>query len=163
MLVTKIENTYYSRRVDTQGHNSVFQTVINSWSGSWDSFRNRNQVKNLKRLKTDRALFPGTFIFAKIWAKRPKIAPNYNIKNLLKIFVTSFSWERDKMKTNTRFFIRKPFFCLSLSFLNIMLGIRLRFSEYFFLTFIPQFSLILYLIRFNTNNKRHFLNNGETK
>ena len=24
-------------------------------------------------------------------------------------------------------------------------------------------SLILYLIRFNTNNKRYFLNNGETK
>ena len=26
------------------------------------------------------------------------------------------------------FFIRKPFFCLSLNFLNIMLKIRLRFS-----------------------------------
>ena len=25
------------------------------------------------------------------------------------------------------------------------------------------FSLILYLIRFNTNNKRHFLNNGDRK
>ena len=29
------------------------------------------------------------------------------------------------------FFIRKPFFCLSLNFLNIMLEIRLRFSKYF--------------------------------
>ena len=33
----------------------------------------------------------------------------------------------------------------------------------FFLTRIPLFSLILYLIRFNTNNKRHFLNNGDRK
>ena len=64
---------------------------------------------------------------------------------------------------NTRFFIRKPFFCLSLKFLNITLEITLRFSSYFFLTFISLFSLIFYLIRFNTNSKRHFLNNGETK
>ena len=33
VLVTTIEKTYYSRRVYTKGHNSVFQTpVINSWS-----------------------------------------------------------------------------------------------------------------------------------
>ena len=33
MLVPKTENTYYPRRVYTQGHNSVFQTaVIKSWS-----------------------------------------------------------------------------------------------------------------------------------
>ena len=32
----------------------------------------------------------------------------------------------------------------------------------FFLIFISFLSLILYLIRFNTNNKRHFLNTGDT-
>ena len=31
-----------------------------------------------------------------------------------------------------------------------------------FLIFI-SFSLILYLIRFNTNNRHHFLKNGDTK
>ena len=30
-----------------------------------------------------------------------------------------------------------------------------------FLTFISLFSLILYLVRFNTKNKRHFLNNED--
>ena len=44
-----------------------------------------------------------------------------------------------------------------------MLEIRLRFSLFFFLTFISLFSLILYLIRFNTNNERYFLNNGDRK
>ena len=38
------------------------------------------------------------------------------------------------------FFIRKPFFYLGLSFLNIMLEIRLRFSH---LTFISLFCLML--------------------
>ena len=33
----------------------------------------------------------------------------------------------------------------------------------FFLTFISLFSLFLYLIRFNTNKKGHFLNNGDRK
>ena len=32
----------------------------------------------------------------------------------------------------------------------------------FFLNFCPWFSLILYLFRLDTNNKHHFLNNGET-
>ena len=32
----------------------------------------------------------------------------------------------------------------------------------FFLNFCPRFSLILYLFRLDTNNKNHFLNNGET-
>ena len=31
----------------------------------------------------------------------------------------------------------------------------------FFLTFVSFFSLILYLIKFNTNNKRRFVNNGD--
>ena len=61
----------------------------------------------------------------------------------------------------TFFLIRKPFFSLSLNFISIMLEIRLRFSWYFFLNFLYLFSLILYLIRFITNNKRHFLNNGD--
>ena len=43
------------------------------------------------------------------------------------------------------FFVREPFFCLSL------------------LTFISLFSLIFYFIRFNTINKQHFLNNGDRK
>ena len=54
------------------------------------------------------------------------------------------------------FFLRKPFFCLSLNFLNITLKIMLRFSWYFFLTFSSLFFLMLYLIRFNINSKRHF-------
>ena len=32
-----------------------------------------------------------------------------------------------------------------------------------FLTFTSLFSLIFYFIRFDTNNKRHFLNNGDRK
>ena len=50
---------------------------------------------------------------------------------------------------------RKPFFCLSLNFLNIMLQIRLRFSKYFLLNFY-LFVIFVYLVRFNTNNKSHF-------
>ena len=34
--------------------------------------------------------------------------------------------------------------------------------KYFVLTFISLLSLILYVIKFNTNNKHHFLSNGET-
>ena len=64
------------------------------------------------------------------------------------------------LKPTARFFIRKAFFPLSLNFLNIMPEIRLRFFFFFFLTFI---SLILYSIRFNTNNKRLFFSNGERK
>ena len=60
------------------------------------------------------------------------------------------------------FFSNKTFFWLSLNFLSIKLEIKLRFS-YFFLNFISWFSLILYFIRFNTNNKCHFVNNGEKK
>ena len=52
-------------------------------------------------------------------------------------------------QNNPLFFIRKPFLCLSLGFFNIMLEIRLRF--------IFLFSLLIYLVRFNTNKKRHFL------
>ena len=33
----------------------------------------------------------------------------------------------------------------------------------FFLTFMSFFSLIIYLIRFNSNNNFHFLNNGDGK
>ena len=58
-------------------------------------------------------------------------------------------------------YIRKPFFCLSLNSLNIMQKI-LNFLI-FSLTFISLFSLILYLVRFNNYNKRHFLNNGDRK
>ena len=57
----------------------------------------------------------------------------------------------------TVFFIRKPFFCLSLSFLNIILEIRLWFSQCFLKTFISLFTLIVHLVRLNTNNKRYFL------
>ena len=39
---------------------------------------------------------------------------------------------------HTRFFIRKPFFCLNLNFLDIMPEIRLRFS-YFFELLYPYF------------------------
>ena len=35
-----------------------------------------------------------------------------------------------KTQENTHFLIKKTFFFLSLNFLNIMLEIRLRFSEY---------------------------------
>ena len=53
------------------------------------------------------------------------------------------------------FSVRKPFVNLSLNFLNIKLEIRLRFSYYFskllFLTFFVS------LLRFNTNNKHHFV------
>ena len=70
---------------------------------------------------------------------------------------TTLLWQKIEMlkiwKSNTRFFIRKPFFCLSLNFLDIMLEIRLRF----FLTFISLFSLIVYLVTFNTKNKLYFL------
>ena len=52
---------------------------------------------------------------------------------------------------------------MSLSFPNIMLEIRLRFLKYFFLTSFSLFSLILYLISFNTKNKRYFLQNGDRK
>ena len=52
---------------------------------------------------------------------------------------------------------------MSLSFLNIMLEIRRRFLKYFFLTSFSLFSLILYLISFNTKNKRYFLQNGDRK
>ena len=52
---------------------------------------------------------------------------------------------------------------MSLSFPNIMLEIRLRFLKYFFLTSFSLFSLILYLIRFSTKNKRYFLQNGDRK
>ena len=52
-----------------------------------------------------------------------------------------------KSEDSTRFFIRKPFFCLRLNFLNIMLKINLRFSQYsskFYLIFV-----VVYLVRFN--------------
>ena len=48
---------------------------------------------------------------------------------------------------NTRFFKKETIFCLSLNFLNVSLEIRLGF----FLTCTSSFSLILNLIRFNTN------------
>ena len=38
-----------------------------------------------------------------------------------------------------------------------MLEIRLRFAEYFFITFIFLFSLFVHLVRFDINNRRHFL------
>ena len=52
----------------------------------------------------------------------------------------------------------RTIFCLSLNFLQKVLQIRLVFSSYFF-TFISLFSLIVYLVRFNTNNKHHFVTN----
>ena len=51
------------------------------------------------------------------------------------------------------FYIRKPFFCLSLSFLNLMAEIFFKI----FVTLISLFSFTVYLVRFNTNNKHHFL------
>ena len=54
MLVPKIENTYYSCRVYTQGHNSVFQTPeINSWSDLGE----KNQVQ----VSTGRNIFQNCF------------------------------------------------------------------------------------------------------
>ena len=44
---------------------------------------------------------------------------------------------------------------MSLSFLNMILDFKLRFSNSF-LTLIYLFSLIVYLVRFNSINKRHF-------
>ena len=61
------------------------------------------------------------------------------------------------------FLIRKPFFCLSLSFLNSARNQAEIFLILFLNFYISLFFLILYLIRFNTNNKRHFHNNGEAK
>ena len=43
-------------------------------------------------------------------------------------------------------------FCLSLNFLNMILQIRLRF-KYFSQLFFSLFSLIVYLVKFNTHNK----------
>ena len=51
------------------------------------------------------------------------------------------------------FFIIKHFFCLSLSFLNLMAEIFFKI----FVTLISLFSFTVYLVRFNTNNKHHFL------
>ena len=58
--------------------------------------------------------------------------------------------------------IRKQLFRLSLNFLNIMLEICLRFSSYIFLTVIASFSIV-YLVRFNLNNKRHLLTHTLTR
>ena len=54
------------------------------------------------------------------------------------------------------FFYKKTIFCLILNSLNIVLEIRLIFLKFYLL-------IIFYLVRFNTNNKHHFLNNGERK
>ena len=54
--------------------------------------------------------------------------------------------------------IKKLFFCLSLKYLNIMCEILMaEIFLKFFLTFISLFSLIIYLVRFNSNDKGHFL------
>ena len=50
----------------------------------------------------------------------------------------------------------------SLSVFDHFVGLALK-KLIFFLTFISLFSLILYLIRFNANNKCHFLINGDRK
>ena len=49
------------------------------------------------------------------------------------------------MSISTRFFFSEKHFLLRLNFLNIILEIRLIFSEHFFLTFTTLFSLIAYL------------------
>ena len=54
-------------------------------------------------------------------------------------------------------------FYLSLDFLNTTLEIKLYFFLLFFFIFVSLISLIFYLIRLNTNNKRRFLNNVEAK
>ena len=64
---------------------------------------------------------------------------------------------------DTIFFHEKTIFFPSLNFLNIMLKIRLSFFMKFFVILTSLFSLILDLIRFITNNKCHFLNNGSRK
>ena len=56
---------------------------------------------------------------------------------------------------STRSFIRKPSFCLSLIFPNIMLENQAEIFLIFFLTFISLFSLTVYLVK--TNHKCHFL------
>ena len=62
---------------------------------------------------------------------------------------------------NLFFFYKKVIFCLILNFLNIMVEVTLIFSH-IFLNVISSFTFILFLIRFNTNNK-HFLNNGDRR
>ena len=93
-----------------------------------------------------------------------KCRQNFRVK-IETIFIFKKNIFLDKLvNANYTFLYNKTiFFWLSLNFLNITLEIRLRFSQYFFLIFISLFSSIVYLIRFNTNNKHHFLNNGETK
>ena len=58
---------------------------------------------------------------------------------------------------HTDFLIRKPLFCLSLNFLNIILKNQAEIFLTFSLTCISLFYLIIYLLKFNTNNKRLFL------
>ena len=70
------------------------------------------------------------------------------VKN--KLFFWWFQTEKD---SNTCFFIRKPIFVRDYAEIFLI----------FFLTFLSLFYLILYLIRFNTDNKCHFLDNGEIK
>ena len=60
------------------------------------------------------------FIFIFYWSAINK----YLIKMLHSLVGVKFT---SKIISIHVFFIRKPFFCLSLNFLNIMLEIRLRF------------------------------------
>ena len=61
--------------------------------------------------------------------------------------------KQDSTPQPLHIFHMKTIFCVSLNFLKLILEIRLRY----FLTFISIFSLIVYLVTFNTNNKLHFL------
>ena len=59
------------------------------------------------------------------------------------------------------FYYKKSVFLLESQFsyfLNIILDLNTEIFIIFFLTFISLFFLIVYLVRFNTNNKRHFQN-----
>ena len=68
-----------------------------------------------------------------------------------------------KVDQYTFFLIIKTSFCLSLIFVNIMLKITAEIFLIIFLTFISLFSLIVYLVRFSTINKPHFLTHMLTR
>ena len=61
------------------------------------------------------------------------------------------------------FFIRKPFFLPEPQFSQHNGRNQAVIFLIFFLTCIFTFSLIIYLIRFSTNNKLHFFNNEDRK
>ena len=94
-------------------HPSV-QHFPQEWQISFSDFWHNG--KRLEYLKTIRALFPGKFIFAQIWAKKVAMATWPQDKICLdfsKNFIISFSWKKSKMKTNIFIDISTPTSCLA--------------------------------------------------